>query len=227
MTTQTEIHRQIFGAHGDGLLRDVTVALLAIHAGVDVRRMPKTNVALRIKPVDALPGNILAFVSVRGEFLDLRIVQCDGLVTSHAKADVWNSGVWALRHSFVTVSAINVVLQVDLVVEGDGLDRSRLPADVFLKCVCERGVRGRENSCVPCPGDRRILSKRRLVQATTGNGGTAEDDEHHERRDDDEAHGSAITPGSIDAALVASETIGSVARIVESLRLSAHEDAPL
>lgn len=111
------------------------MTLLAIHTGVDVRRMPEANVPFRIEPVDALPRHILAFVGVGCEFFDLGLVHRNRLMTSHAESDTRNSGIGSLSHSLMAAGAVDIVLYVNFVIERDWLDGRGLPANVFSERV--------------------------------------------------------------------------------------------
>jgi hypothetical protein len=97
--------------------------------------MPESDVPFGIKPVDALPRNVLSFVGVGRKLLDFRVVHGNRLVTCHAEADAGNSSVRPLRDSLMTACALHIVLQMNLVIEGNRLDRSGLPSYIFLQRV--------------------------------------------------------------------------------------------
>src|SRR5579864_8600464 len=99
-----------------------------------------------IKPVNALPGNVLSFVGVSCKLLDFRVVHGNRLVTCHTEADAGNSSIRPLRDSLMTACALHIVLQMNLVIESNRLDRSGLPSHVFFERVEERCASRSEDS---------------------------------------------------------------------------------
>lgn len=105
-----------------------------------------------IKPINVLPRNVLSFVRVCCELFNFRLINGNGLMTGHAKADARKTGIRSLGHTLVATGAINVVLQMNFVIEGDRLDWSRLPSHIFFKGVDEGWAsRGEDrNTSSPC-----------------------------------------------------------------------------
>src|ERR1035438_6464594 len=103
-----------------------------------MRTMPESHVFRREKPVHRLPGDILSFVRVSGEFLDLGIVRGHRLMTGHAECDVGNSSVRTFRRTCVTARTLHPVLKMKPMIERDGLHRSGLPLEVLSHRIDER-----------------------------------------------------------------------------------------
>lgn len=134
MAGEAKVHAEIECLDGDRLLRHVAVALLAGNSSVDMRCMPEPNVRSGIKPEDSLPGDLLAFGSEAGQFLDFRFIRCNHLMACHTKGDARNSRVGSLGHASVTAAALQIMLEVNFVIEGDRLDRRGLQKKEFSDC---------------------------------------------------------------------------------------------
>ncbi|HEY5029404.1 MAG TPA: hypothetical protein VIK39_13420 [Candidatus Angelobacter sp.] len=145
MATNAEIHVQIFCPHSHGLLRHIPVAFLAIDARADVWRMPESNVFRRIEPVHRLPGDVLFFGRITCQFLDLRIVGGNLLMTGHAEGDTGNSSVRTLCHPDVTTLALHAVLKMKPMIKRNRLQWCGLPLEVFFDGIKERCASRFEN----------------------------------------------------------------------------------
>jgi hypothetical protein len=134
---QTEAHRQILRPNGNSLLRQVAMAFFAANSGANMRRVPESDVLNRIEPVHALPGNVLAFIRVCRKLLDLRFLRRNHLMTRHAEADAGDSSVGPLRRSCMASHALQVFLEMNLVIKCDRLDRRGLQPQIFSQRVEE------------------------------------------------------------------------------------------
>ncbi len=129
----TKSHIQPCLAHSDRLLLHISVTGGAIDSGTNVRSMPKLHVSRLIKPVDAMPGDLLTLFLVCGDFFDLWFIGCNDLVAAHTELHVRDSRIRTLAHTFMTICTLHPMLQVHLVCERDGLlDMSRIGVNVIL-----------------------------------------------------------------------------------------------
>jgi len=91
-----------------------------------MRCVPELDVRRGIEPEDSLPGDLPAFGSIGSELLDFRFPRSDYLMASHTKGDAGNSGVGSLSYPGVATGALQIMLEMNLVIEGDRLDRRGL-----------------------------------------------------------------------------------------------------
>lgn len=125
------MHRQIFGLYSDRFLRHISMALLAGNSSADVWCMLELDVHRWIKPIDPLPRDVLPLGRIGREFLDFRIICGNHLMARHAEGNAGNSRVWPLSHASVAASTLQVMLEMNTVIESDGLDRRRLQKEKF------------------------------------------------------------------------------------------------
>ena len=107
VTINAKAHRYVHRARGDGYLRHVSVANLAVHARADVRRVIELEVRQCSETIYALPGDFFASLEVRGQFFNFGFVRGDDLVTGHTDLDAWNAGVRPRIRSHMTIGTMH------------------------------------------------------------------------------------------------------------------------
>lgn len=140
VTLKAKAHRVIDFALGDGLRRHVAVAHLAIDSRANVRRVIEFHVRRRLEAVDALPGNVLAAIEIRGDLLDLGLVRGDHPMAGHAEIDARDAGVGPLVDAHVAVDALQPIGEMHFVRESDRLNGRRSNAKVLANRVEDRGM---------------------------------------------------------------------------------------
>lgn len=121
MAAHAEVHVQTCLAHSDRLCPHVSMTGCTLNLGADVRPVPKLHMRRLVKPVDAMPENLVTFFLVGGNFLDFRFIGCNHLVAGHTERHVGDGHIRSLCRSLVTVGTPHAMLQVYLVSESNRL----------------------------------------------------------------------------------------------------------
>ena len=146
MTIHAIPHGQIHRADSNGLVRNISVAGGAVHSCANVRRVVEPHVRRMAESINALPGDFFAPVQVGGYFFDFRPIRRDHSVADHASLDTGNPCLWAFLRSGVAIgSASQPVCDVDLMCEGDGLDRRRSQIEKIAKRFSQAAMGRSEN----------------------------------------------------------------------------------
>jgi hypothetical protein len=91
-----------------------------------------------LKAIHALPLHILASIPVSFEFLDFWFVRGNRLMARHAHRDARDLCIWSLINAGMAVDAFQPFLKMNLVSEGNWLNRRLPPAK---KLTSGRGCR--------------------------------------------------------------------------------------
>lgn len=140
MAIQAVAHLKIDHPDGDGLLRHVSMADLAVYAGANMGGMIEADVRRRNIVIDALPGDVFTAREHRRHFSNLRLVFGDDLVASHADLDVGDTRVRPGIDANVAVQTLESVSQVHFVSVGDRLDGARPAVEVVAQGTEHRAV---------------------------------------------------------------------------------------
>jgi len=140
MATQAIAHIQIHRAHRDRHVFHVAVAVGAVNAGADVRRVVKLDVSRRAESVNPLPGHIQPCIENCRELDDLRTILGEKRMTAHAELVARQTRHRAAVHAFVTSGACNLVFNMNLVSEGNRLHGRLAPAKEILHRLQDGGV---------------------------------------------------------------------------------------
>ena len=131
VAAQAKAHRQVLGSHRYRAVGYIAMALLAANSIADVRGMLESDVRSRIRPEDGLPGDVLTFGGIGGEFLNFRIIGGNALMACHTKADAGNSGIRSLGYARMAALALEAVLDMNLVIKRDRLHGCWLQIEIF------------------------------------------------------------------------------------------------
>ena len=148
MARYAKAHRVIHCAHRHRLLRHIAVARGAVHSRANMRCVIEFHMRRLLKPVNALPRNILSFGLIRGDFLDFWIRGIDGDMARHAEVRAWKARIWSLFDAHVAKHALQLIRQVDFVRERDRLDGRGTNAEKFADRIGRRTVGRRINAGV-------------------------------------------------------------------------------
>jgi hypothetical protein len=137
---QAVAHLKIHHPDGDGLLRHVSMADLAVYASANMGSMIEADVRRGHVIIDALPGDVFTAREHRRHFLNLRLLFGDDLVASHTDLDVGDTRVRPGIDANVAVQTLKPISQVHFVSVGDRLDGARPAVEVVAQGTEQRAV---------------------------------------------------------------------------------------
>lgn len=152
MATDAKPHRVINSSLCNRLLPHVVMTDRTVDSGADVRSVIESDMRRRWKTIDALPRNVLAPRAVGSHLLDFRFVRGNHLMTGHAEIDARDSGVRALIHADVAISALHAVAEVHFVRVSNRLDGFRVEVKKIPQGIGNGGMGWGENVSALRPG---------------------------------------------------------------------------
>ena len=155
MAIHAEAHRVVDLACGYRLGAHVSVARNTIHSRADMGRMIELDVGGGFKAVHALPRHVLATIPVAFKLLNLRLVRGNRLMAGHTQIHARNLCVGPSIHARMTIDASQSFLEMNLMREGNRLNRRLSPAKILTNGRGNRAMCWSKNIVV-CRRRRRV-----------------------------------------------------------------------